>query len=258
MEKQISDKQILNKKVILVTGGISGIGRAAALAFAHAGNTVVVAGRREVEGKALEAELKALGGEALFIQTDVRKDAQVAALADQTIAAFGRIDAAVNAAGTEGQPGLIADQTEESYAATFDTNVLGTLLSMKHEIRAMQAQGHGNIVNVSSTFGQRGGAYASVYAASKHAVEGFTKSAALEMAGSGIRVNAVAPGATQTDMLDRFSGNEENKAGLLSGVPMKRAGHVEELAGAIVFMASDQAAYMTGQILAVDGGRLAA
>ena len=248
----------MDKKVILITGGISGIGRAAALAFAKQGDTVVVAGRRETEGKALEAELKSLGGDALFVQTDVRQDAEVAALIDQTVARFGRIDAAVNAAGTEGQPGLITDQTAESYAATFDTNVLGTLLSMKHEIRAMQARGHGNIVNVSSTFGQRGGAYASVYAASKHAVEGFTKSAALETAGFGIRVNAVAPGATQTDMLDRFTGNDENKAGLLSSVPMKRAGHVEELAGAIVFLASDQAGYMTGQVLGVDGGKLAA
>lgn len=248
----------MDKKIILITGGISGIGRAAALAFAKQGDTVVVAGRREAEGKALEAELRSLGGEALFIQTDVREDTEVAALVDQTVARFGRIDAAVNAAGTEGQPGLITDQTANSYAAIFDTNVLGTLLSMKHEIRVMQAQGHGNIVNVSSTFGQRGGAYASVYVASKHAVEGFTKSAALETAGSGIRVNAVAPGATQTDMLDRFTGNAENKADLLSTVPMKRAGHVDELAGAIVFLASDQAGYMTGQVLGVDGGKLAA
>lgn len=247
----------MDKKVILITGGISGIGRAAALAFARQGDTVVVAGRRETEGKALETELKSIGGDALFIRTDVRQDSEVAALIDQTVARFGRIDAAVNAAGTEGQPGLIVDQTAESYAATFDTNVLGTLLSMKHEIRVMQAQGHGNIVNVSSTFGHRGGAYASVYAASKHAVEGFTKSAALETAGTGIRVNAVAPGATQTDMLDRFTGNEENKAGLLSTVPMKRAGHVDELAGAIVFLASDQAGYMTGQVLSVDGGKSA-
>lgn len=248
----------MDKKVILITGGISGIGRAAALAFAKQGDTVVVAGRREAEGKAFEAELRSLGGDALFVRTDVRQDAEVAALVDQTIARFGRIDAAVNAAGTEGQPGLITDQTAESYAATFDTNVLGTLLSMKHEIRVMQAQGRGNIVNVSSTFGQRGAACASVYVASKHAVEGFTRAAALETASFGIRVNAVAPGATQTDMLDRFTGNEENKAGLLSTVPMKRAGHVDELAGAIVFLASDQAGYMTGQVLGVDGGKLAA
>lgn len=245
-------------KVILVTGGLTGIGRASAIAFAKQGDTVVVAGRRDAEGKALEAELKSFGGDALFIKADVRDDAEIGALVDQIVERFGRIDAAVNAAGTEGKPGLITDQTAESYAATFDTNVLGTLLSMKHEIRAMQKQGHGNIVNVSSTFGQRGGAYASVYAASKHAVEGFTKSAALETADTGIRVNAVAPGATQTGMLDRFTGNDENKAGLLSTVPMKRAGHVDELAGAIVFLASDQAGYMTGQILGVDGGKLAA
>ena len=244
-------------KIILITGALTGIGRATALAFAKQGDTVIIAGRREAEGKALEAELKNLGGGGLFIQADVRHDGDISALVDQTVSRFGRIDAAVNTAGTEGQPGLITDQTAESYAATFDTNVLGTLLSMKHEIRAMQKQGHGNIVNVSSTFGQRGGAYASIYSASKHAVEGLTKSAALETAAYGIRVNAVAPGATQTGMLDRFTGNEENKVGLLSTVPMKRAGHVDELAGAILFLASDQASYMTGQVLGIDGGKLA-
>lgn len=244
-------------KVVLITGGLTGIGRASAEAFAKQGDTVVVIGRRDADGQVAEAELKGLGVDALFIKADVRDDAAIGAAIDQAVARFGRIDAAVNAAGTEGKPGLITDQTAASYAATFDTNVLGTLLSVKHEIRVMQQQGHGNIVNVSSTFGQRGGAYASVYAASKHAVEGFTKSAALETAGSGIRVNAVAPGATQTGMLDRFTGNDENKAGLLSTVPMKRAGNVDELAGAIVFLASDQAGYMTGQILGVDGGKLA-
>jgi len=245
-------------KVVLITGGLTGIGRASALAFAKQGDTVVVAGRREEEGKALEVELKGLGGEALFIKADVRFDNEVAALVDQTIARFGRLDAAINAAGTEGQPGLIVDQTAESFALMFDTNVLGTLLSMKHEIRVMQAQGHGNIVNVSSIFGQRGVAYASVYVASKHAVDGLTKAAALELAGSGIRVNAVAPGATQTGMLDRFTVNAENKAGLISTIPLKRAGSVDELAGAITFLASDQSTYMTGQILGIDGGRLAA
>ena len=247
----------MSTPVVLITGALTGIARATAIAYAQKGARLVVSGRHDDAGAELVAELRAAGAEAEFVRADVRHEDDVRNLVDQAVAHFGRLDIAINAAGTEGKPGPATDQTAESYAATFDTNVLGTLLSLKHEIRVMQAQGHGNIVNVSSTFGQRGGAYASVYAASKHAVEGLTKSAALETAGSGIRVNAVAPGATQTDMLDRFTGNEDNKAGLLSTVPMKRAGHVEELAGAIVFLASDQAGYMTGQVLGVDGGKLA-
>ena len=147
-----------------------------------------------------------------------------ASLVDQTVARFGRLDAAVNSAGTEGKPGPVTEQTADSYAATFDTNVLGTLLSMKHELRVMLAQGSGSIVNVSSTYGHAGTPDASVYAASKHAVEGLTKSAALEVAGSGVRVNAVAPGPTETGMLNRFTGNAERKAGLVSTVPLGRVG----------------------------------
>jgi NAD(P)-dependent dehydrogenase (short-subunit alcohol dehydrogenase family) len=157
------------------------------------------------------------------------------------VARFGRIDAAVNAAGTEGRPGPVTEQTGESYAATFDTNVLGTLLSMKHELRVMRAQGRGSIINISSTYGHEGAAGASVYAASKHAVEGLTKSAALEGAGSGVRVNAVAPGPTDTGMLTRFTGTPEKKAALVTTVPMARLGLSEELANAIVFIASDEA-----------------
>src|SRR5882757_9783796 len=168
----------MNKPVVLITGALTGIGRAAALAFAKDGARIVVSGRREAEGKALEAELRSLGAEAAFIRADVRHEDDVHNLIDQTVARFGRIDAAVNAAGTEGQPGPVTEQTAESYAATFDTNVLGTLLSMKHELRVMQAQGHGSIINLSSLLGQRGAPGASVYTASKHAVEGLTKAAA--------------------------------------------------------------------------------
>ena len=168
----------------------------------------------KLEGKALEAELRSLGADAIFIRADVRREDDVRGLIDQTVARFGRIDAAVNAAGTEGRPGPVIEQSAESYAATFDTNVLGTLLSMKHELRVMQAQGHGSIINISSTYGHEGAAGASVYAASKHAVEGLTKSAALEGAKSGVRINAVAPGPTDTGMLNRFTGKlgEESSA----------------------------------------------
>ncbi len=154
----------------------------------------------------------------------------------------------MNNAGTEGQVGPITDQTAESYAATFDTNVLGVILSMKHEVRVMQGQGSGSIINISSTYGHEGAAGASVYVGSKHAVEGITKSVALEIAKSGIRVNGVAPGPTDTGMLTRFTSTPENKAALVTGVPMGRLGLSEELANAIVFIASDEASFITGQV----------
>ena len=240
--------------VVLVTGALAGIGRATALAFAREGARLVVSGRNPEAGDALAAELRALGAEALFVQADVRNEADVRSLVDQTVERFGRLDAAVNNAGTEGQPGPVVDQTAETYAATFDTNVLGVLLSMKHELRVMQAQGTGSIVNISSAYGKLGAAGASVYVASKHAVEGLTKSAALEVATRGIRVNAVAPGPIETGMLDRFTGGAEGRAWLTEQVPAKRLGHVDEIAAAVVFVAIGKAGYMTGQSISVDGG----
>jgi NAD(P)-dependent dehydrogenase (short-subunit alcohol dehydrogenase family) len=153
-----------------------------------------------------------------------------------------------------GQVGPITDQTAGTYASTFDTNVLGVILSMKHQVRVMQGQGSGSIVNISSTYGHEGAAGASVYVGSKHAVEGITKSVALEIARSGVRVNCVAPGPTDTGMLTRFTGTRENKAALVSRVPLDRLGHSEEVADAIVFIASDEASFITGHILDVDGG----
>jgi NAD(P)-dependent dehydrogenase (short-subunit alcohol dehydrogenase family) len=247
----------MSSPVVLITGALTGIGRATAVAFAKEGASIVASGRREVEGKALEAELRSLGAEAAFIRADVRHDDEVRNLVDQTVARFGRIDSAVNAAGTEGQPGPLIDQSSESYAATFDTNVLGTLLSLKHELRVMQAQGHGSIINISSTFGHEGAAGAAVYAASKHAVEGLTKSAALEGARSGVRVNAVAPGPTETGMLNRFTGTAERKAALAKTVPLGRVGEPGEIARAAVFLASEKASFITGQILTADGGKTA-
>ena len=244
-------------QVVLITGGLTGIGRAAAVAFAKRGANVVVAGRRDEAGFALAKELRALGGEAEFINADVRKEDEVRALVDKTVARFGRLDVAVNNAATEGQLGPITDQTAETFAATFDTNVLGVVLSMKHEVRAMQAQGDGNVINISSTYGHEGAANASIYVAAKHAIEGITKSAALELAKSGIRVNAVAPGPTDTGMLTRFTGTDENKAALASQVPMGRLGRAEEVADGIVFIASDEARFITGHILNVDGGHSA-
>jgi NAD(P)-dependent dehydrogenase (short-subunit alcohol dehydrogenase family) len=247
----------MGTQVVLITGGLTGIGRATAVAFAKDGARVVASGRREAEGKALEAELRNLGAEAAFIRADVRREDDVSSLIDQTVARFGRIDAAVNAAGTEGRPGPVTEQTAESYAATFDTNVLGTLLSMKHELRVMQAQGSGSIINISSTYGHRGGAGASVYVGSKHAVEGMTKSAALEAASSGVRINAVAPGPIETGLLDRFTGTAERKAALVKTVPLGRVGDPADIARAAVFLASEKASFITGQILTIDGGKTA-
>ena len=243
--------------VVLITGALTGIARATALAYARTGARLVVSGRHDDAGAALVTELRSAGAEAEFVRADVRHDDDVRALVDATVARFGRLDIAINAAGTEGKPGAATDQTAESYAATFDTNVLGTILSMKHEVRVMQAKGSGSIVNISSTFGHEGGAGASIYAASKHAVEGLTKSVALEVGSFGIRVNAVAPGPIDTGMLERFTGGADGKAYLASLNPQKRIGQPDEVARAIVFIASAEASFMTGHIMNVDGGKSA-
>jgi NAD(P)-dependent dehydrogenase (short-subunit alcohol dehydrogenase family) len=247
----------MNTPVVLITGALTGIGRATALAFAKDGASLVVSGRHEDAGQALVAELRKLGAEAEFVQADVRHEDDVRSLIDQTVKRFGRLDVAVNNAGTEGRPGPVTEQTAETYAATFETNVLGTLLSMKHELRVMQPQGNGSIINLSSTMGQRGAPGASLYTASKHAVEGLTKAAALEGAVFGVRVNAVAPGPIDTELLNRFTGNADRKAGLIAGVPLKRAGKPDEIAQAITYLASDKASFVTGQILGVNGGKTA-
>jgi NAD(P)-dependent dehydrogenase (short-subunit alcohol dehydrogenase family) len=246
----------MTSPIVLITGALTGIGRATALAFAREGATVVVSGRREAEGQALAAELKTQGAaDAAFIRADVRDEADVRALVEQTVTRFGRLDAAVNNAGTEGATGPITEQSGENYAAIFDTNVRGVLFSLKHQMRAMLAQGSGAIVNLSSVAGLIGFAGASVYVASKHAVEGLTKSAALEGAAAGVRVNAVAPGPIQTEMLERFVGRSEDaKAGMRAGNPSQRFGTVDEVAQTVVFLASDKARYLTGQSIAVDGG----
>jgi NAD(P)-dependent dehydrogenase (short-subunit alcohol dehydrogenase family) len=245
----------MSKPVVLVTGALTGIGRATAIAFARDGSRVVVSGRHEDKGQALAAELRALGAEAEFVRADVRFEGEVRNLIDRTVERFGRLDVAVNNAGTEGESAPIVEQSTANYETIFAANVLGTLLSLKHELRVMLPQRSGSIINLSSIAGQVGIAGASVYVASKHAVEGLTKSAALEGAAAGVRVNAVAPGPVETDMLDRFVGrNDEAKAGFLSTVPARRASIPEEIAQTIVFLASDKARYLTGQCIAVDGG----
>lgn len=245
----------MSQPVVLITGALTGIGRATAVAFAHEGFRIVVSGRHEDKGQSLAAELRESGAEAEFVRADVRFEGEVRSLVDRAVARFGRMDAAVNNAGTEGETGPIVEQSAANYESTFAVNVLGTLLSMKHELRVMLSQGSGSIINLSSVGGQVGLPGAAIYAASKHAVEGLTKSVALEAAGAGVRVNAVAPGPVATQMLERFVGrNDEAKARFLAGVPAKRAGTPEEIAAAIIFLASDKARYLTGQSITVDGG----
>ena len=247
----------MSAKVVLITGALTGIGRATALAFAREGARLVVSGRRDEAGAKLVTELRGLGAEAEYVRADVTSETEVQNLVDKTVKRFGRLDVAVNNAGTEGKPGPLVDQTVESYTTTFDANVLGTFLGLKHELKAMIPQGSGSIINVSSTLGQKTAPGTSIYAATKHAVEGLTKAAALEAASANVRVNAVAPGPIDTGMLERFTGNPERKAALIAGVPLKRMGRPEEVAETILFLASDKAPFITGQIFGVDGGKMA-
>ena len=243
--------------VVLITGAIAGIGRATAFAFARSGASLVVSGRRPAEGASLVADLQKLGVAAIFVPADIRDEDDIRNLIDQTIARFGRLDIAINNAGVEGKGGMLTEQTVENYTAIFESNVLGVILCLKHELRVMQAQGHGSIVNVSSSLGRMGTPGAAVYSASKSAVDGLTRSAALEAAPFGVRVNAVAPGPIDTGMIDRFVGSDEAKAGLAQMIPAKRIGLPEEIAETIVFVASARAPYLTGQSIAVDGGQTA-
>ena len=247
----------MKSRVVLITGALTGIGRATAFAFARSGAHIVISGRHDEAGRELAAALCDTGAEAEFIRADVRQEDDVRNLLDRAVTRFGRLDVAVNNAGTEGQPGPLSDQTPDGYRAIFDTNVLGTMLSLKHELRVMRPQGSGAIVNLSSIVGHKALPGAPLYVASKHAVEGLTKAAALEAAEFGVRVNAVAPGPIQTGMLDRFAGSVDAKAGLLASLPLKRAGTPDEIARVIMFAASDAASYMTGCVLAVDGGMTA-
>jgi len=247
----------LTGKVALVTGGTSGIGKTTAIAFARAGAKVVLTGRREKEGAQVVDEIRKLGGDAAFVRADVAKDADVKAMVDFTVGKHGRLDIAFNNAGVE-WTGPLDQATEAEYRRVFDINVWGVLNSMRHEIPVMLSNGGGAIVNNSSVAGHVGLAQVSVYIASKHAVEGLTKSVALEFAKQNIRINAVAPGVIATDMLDRFAGKESQmRDALTSIIPVGRIGAGEEIAAAVLYLCSDDAKFTTGTSLVVDGGYMA-
>jgi NAD(P)-dependent dehydrogenase (short-subunit alcohol dehydrogenase family) len=244
----------LDGKIALVTGGTSGIGKATAIEFARAGAKVVLSGRREKEGAQVVAEIKKLGGEAAFVRADVAKDADVKAMVDFAIDKFGRLDIAFNNAGVE-WVGPLDQATEAEYRRVFDTNVWGVLNSMRQEIPVMLKNGGGIIVNTSSVAGHVGLPQVSVYIASKHAVEGLTKSVALEFAKQNIRINAVAPGPIITEMWDRFA--REAKEQITATIPVGRVGTAEQIAAAVLYLSSDAAKFITGTSLVVDGGYIA-
>jgi NAD(P)-dependent dehydrogenase (short-subunit alcohol dehydrogenase family) len=244
----------MKNKVALITGGTSGIGHTTALAFAREGAKVAISGRREKEGNEVVAEIKAAGGEAIFIKTDIVKDAEVKAMVEQTVAAFGQLDYAFNNAGVEHPPTPTRDQTEETFEFVMNINVKGVWLSQKYEIAAMLANGGGAIVNNASVAGLGGMAGMGIYVASKHAVIGLTKATALEVARKGIRVNAVAPAAIETRMFTDFAATEETQKKMASLHPIGRIGKPEEIAEAVVFLCSDKASFITGETLAIDGG----
>lgn len=245
----------LSGKVALVTGGTSGIGKATAIALAQAGAKVVVAGRRQVEGEETIRQIQAMGGEGFYVPTDVSKEADVQILIEKIMTRYGRLDIAFNNAGVEQDSTPLAEQTEATYDLIMDINVKGVWLSLKHEIPALLKSGGGAIVNTSSVLGLVGGAMVPIYTASKHAVEGLTKSVALEYVKQGIRVNAVSPGPIQTEMLDRlFKANPEATEHFITGQPMGRIGKPSEVVNAVLWLCSDASSFVTGQSLTVDGG----
>jgi NAD(P)-dependent dehydrogenase (short-subunit alcohol dehydrogenase family) len=244
-------------KVALVTGGTSGIGKATAIEFARAGAKVVLTGRRETEGAQVVAQIKKFGGDAAFVRADVAQDGDVKKMVDFTVDKFGKLDVAFNNAGVEWK-GSLDQATEAEYRRIFDINVWGVLNSMRHEIPAMLNNGGGAIVNTSSVLGHVGMGQVSIYIASKHAVEGLTKSVALEFAKQNIRINAVAPAVVATEMVDRFAGKEGEMRDYLASLhPVGRIGAAEEIAAAVLYLASDAAKFTTGTSLVVDGGYIA-
>jgi NAD(P)-dependent dehydrogenase (short-subunit alcohol dehydrogenase family) len=251
----IMEKPFKNK-VALVTGGSFGIGRATAIAYAKKGASVVIADW--VEDNETLNEIKALGGEAIFVKCDVSKSDDVKAMVDKTISTFGRLDYAFNNAGIEGISASTQDCTEENWDKTIGINLKGVWLCMKYEIPEILKQGKGVIINCASIAGLVGFPGLPAYVASKHGIIGLTKTTALECAKLGIRVNAVCPGAIKTPMIDRLTGNKKEAEEQFAGMePIGRLGIPDEVANAVIWLSSDEASFVTGHSMAVDGGWVA-
>lgn len=247
--------KVLDGKIVLVTGGGSGIGRAAALLFANEGARVVIANRRIEAGNETVNMVKKSGGEAIFIQTDVSNKSQVKELIELIVEKYGRLDCAFNNAGIDGKPAPIIDCKEEDWDEIIDINLKGTFLLMKYEIRQMLTQGYGSIVNMSSICGTIARPNRCAYIASRHGIEGLTKTAALEYSGKGIRINAVAPGSIRTDIFYRsIKGNPDKEQFYLKRHPIGRIGEPEEVASAALWLCSEAASFVTGSIIMIDGG----
>jgi len=243
------------KRTVIITGALTGIGKECARAFAREEYNVVFSGRGPQLGELMLAELRDINPECHFIPVDVRLECQVASLVAFTLKHYQRIDVALNVAGTEGRPTSHDKTTAEDFQKVFDTNVLGTQLMMKHVLPVMCAQHSGAMINFSSQAGQVGIPGGGIYAASKHAVNGLTRSAALEVAADGVRVNAIAPGPVATDMFERFVGRDATaKAQFISKMPTGRIITPEEIAATALFLASDAARSIIGQVITVDGG----
>jgi len=245
-------------KVALVTGGTSGIGRATSIALARAGAHVVITGRREIEGEQVLQDIYDAGAKGLFMRSDVTHEADIVNAVEQTVATFGHLDIAFNNAGIEGVAAPLAETTIDNFDAIINTNVRGVFLSMKYEIAQMQKTGGGAIVNNASMGGLIGFKGLSAYIASKHAVLGLTKTAALEVLPDNIRVNAICPGLIETAMQDRIWGNDEQaKIGFAAQSPAGRLGTPAEVAASVLYLCSEAASFVTGHSLVVDGAYIA-
>jgi NAD(P)-dependent dehydrogenase (short-subunit alcohol dehydrogenase family) len=246
----------MKKKTVIVTGGSTGIGKATAKAFAKKGYNVVITGRNEITGNQLVKEIEATGEVGIFIKVDIRKEEDVIRMIDDTVKKFGQLDVIVNNAGISGAlSGFLADSTTENFRDLIETNILGVFYGMKYAIKSMLKTGGGSIVNLSSIGGSNGIPYAAQYIGTKHAVVGLTKAGAVEYATQGIRINAIAPGSIKTDILkDAIDAGTYTYESMAAIHPMKRMGTVEDIANGILYLASDEATFMTGNILFVDGG----